>query len=364
MKNSRSPAGSRQQLGESAVLERTLACTLVVPAHNEASRIGPCLREVGRAFLPPGVHWREWIICDDASVDGTVDEARRAAAAVGFHRLRIMERACRAGKSGVLQGAHAYLLASASPDEVVVLLDADVKPDVETFTELLRPFLDDPDLSVVWGDDRATPTHWRQGPATFQMYLKSAIGQAESQGAVRASGRLCAYRLGSLRDFSWAAHSVADDVQLAWFAATHRLSVRSAWRATVQVTPADTFKDFYVQTYRPRFRKWAPGVEVAGWAQGHPFAGPTRRAVIRGVARAAAGDPLRGLSYLVYRVLAAGIRRISPNAAATIAAEARSTKVPWRESAGAAVTPGGQHHLDGTEPVGLMSSGLTSSDET
>jgi hypothetical protein len=316
--------------------EKKLSCTLVVPARNEESRIGACLREVGATPLPEGAYWREWIICDDASTDGTIVEARKAAASMGFDRLSIRRHENRVRKPLLLQGAHRGLLEHSARDEAVIAMDADVKPEPQTFRALLQPFLDDPKLAVVWGDDRPKRSHRRQRPATFQMELKAAIARAAGPTAARAYGRLFAYRLDSLRDFEWVPHTVADDVQLAWFARAHNLPVWSAWRATVQVTPAETLRDFYIQTYREKFKPPFRDADLAPDAHERTFAGPAKRAILTAGASAVAHDPLGAVAYLMYRIAAEVIRRTHPDGDATSAAVARSTKLPWGEAPGAA----------------------------
>jgi hypothetical protein len=94
--------------------------SVLVPARDEASRIGPCLAAVLDQVSVPDL---EILVLDDGSSDGTADAARRAAG--GDPRVRVLE-----GDplpQGWLGKAHACdQLGRAATGSVLIFLDADV----------------------------------------------------------------------------------------------------------------------------------------------------------------------------------------------------------------------------------------------
>lgn len=242
-------------------------CVLAVPAYNEARRIERCLDAAAASPLPEGWRWRGWVVLDDDSGDGTAELARAWA---GRHRavpVRVRQGGGRAGKAARLQGLHAELVAGDGAGLVVVVADADAPVDPGALRALLEPF-DGPERpAVVWGNDRisgAGPGRWA---SAFQLALTEALGRRLGEGVPRAYGRLFAYRVAALADFGWRPGQV-DDVQLAAFAASAELAVASAWQATVAVTPAGSWADFYRQTYRSYWAEAqgesAPGESATG----------------------------------------------------------------------------------------------------
>lgn len=102
----------------------------LIPAYNEAERIGATLRAAREALaglLPPGSY--ELIVADDGSRDETAARALEAGAD------RVL-RGPRLGKGGALQRA-----AEAARGELFLLLDADLGETAAELTHLLRPVL-------------------------------------------------------------------------------------------------------------------------------------------------------------------------------------------------------------------------------
>lgn len=112
--------------------------SVVVPAFNEATRLGPTLERLG-AFaggLPGGA---EIVVVDDGSTDGTAEILARHPAGVSPW-LRWIRLPANCGKGAALR---AGVLASQGAE--VLLCDADLSTPIEEYTRL-RPYLADAEL--------------------------------------------------------------------------------------------------------------------------------------------------------------------------------------------------------------------------
>lgn len=99
----------------------------VIPAYNEATRIGPVV-ERSKSFVD------EVIVVDDGSTDNTVDVSRQAGATILQHVLN-----CGAG-AATMTGIEA---ARAHGADIVVTLDADGQHESSDIPALLEPVLAD-----------------------------------------------------------------------------------------------------------------------------------------------------------------------------------------------------------------------------
>lgn len=97
----------------------TLRLAIVLPTLDERENVAPLLARIEQALGPRG--W-EAIVVDDASADGTADEARRIARA--DPRLRVIERI---GRRGLSSAAVEGICATAAP--FVAVMDADHQHD-------------------------------------------------------------------------------------------------------------------------------------------------------------------------------------------------------------------------------------------
>ncbi len=103
--------------------ERTVS--VVLPTYNEKGNIGPLLSALRRS-----VPCAELIVVDDASTDGTLDEAR--AALPGDERVRCVARSSDRGlAASILDGIRA------SRGDAVVVMDTDFSHDPELVPVLL-----------------------------------------------------------------------------------------------------------------------------------------------------------------------------------------------------------------------------------
>jgi hypothetical protein len=102
-----------------AVAERV---SILVPARDEAARIGPCIAAL---LASQGLRDVEVLVLDDASTDGTADVVRRVAA--GDPRLTVLDGGSDPVPDGWLGKTWAcHRLARAATGSVLVFVDADV----------------------------------------------------------------------------------------------------------------------------------------------------------------------------------------------------------------------------------------------
>lgn len=111
----------------------TASLTIVVPAFNEASRIGQTLRHL-RDFASAGDHPCDLIVIDDGSTDGTADIVRRFSDPA--LSVRLITTPANRGKGHAVR---AGLLAAAG--ELVLMCDADLSTPLDQFARLV-PWLE------------------------------------------------------------------------------------------------------------------------------------------------------------------------------------------------------------------------------
>jgi glycosyltransferase involved in cell wall biosynthesis len=153
------------------------AFSLVVPAFNEANRIGQSLRDALH-YLETMSPESEFIVVNDGSTDATSEIVREVFAAPGSIATRLIEHSPNRGKgAAVRQG----LLAATKP--IGLFSDADFSTPIEETPKLIEPIAAG-ELDVAFGSralDRRLIGHrqpWRreQGGRVFNLIVRVATG--------------------------------------------------------------------------------------------------------------------------------------------------------------------------------------------
>ena len=151
--------------------------SLVIPAYNEAHRIGQTLTEVLR-YLRAMSDGSEVIVVDDGSTDGTAEIVREVFASAGAVETRLIQRSPNEGKGAAVR---AGLLGATRP--IGLFSDADLSTPIEEAPKLLEPIVAG-ELDVAFGsralDRRLIGTHqaWHreQGGRLFNLVVRTATG--------------------------------------------------------------------------------------------------------------------------------------------------------------------------------------------
>jgi dolichyl-phosphate beta-glucosyltransferase len=153
------------------------AFSLVIPAFNEADRIGQNLRDA-LAYLQGASAESELIVVNDGSTDATSDIVREVFAAPGAISTRLIEQSSNRGKgAAVRQG----LLAATKA--IGLFSDADFSTPIDETPKLIEPIAAG-ELDVAFGSralDRGLIGHrqpWRreQGGRVFNLIVRLATG--------------------------------------------------------------------------------------------------------------------------------------------------------------------------------------------
>jgi dolichyl-phosphate beta-glucosyltransferase len=153
------------------------AFSLVIPAYNEAGRIGQTLR-TALDYLATASAGSEIIVVNDGSTDGTAQVVREVFAASGPVATRLLEHTPNRGKgAAVRQGLLAARL------DIGLFSDADFSTPVEEAPKLIEPIASG-ELDVAFGSralDRSLigqrqPWRREQGGRVFNLIVRLATG--------------------------------------------------------------------------------------------------------------------------------------------------------------------------------------------
>src|SRR5829696_3869684 len=233
--------------------------SVVIPARDEAARIGPCL--AGLAGDPDVL---EVVVVDDGSSDGTA----AIAAAAGARVIAGARRADWVGKPWALQQG-----LEAARGEIVVALDADTRPR-PGLVGALAAALDDADL--VTAGARFATAGWVHPAMLATLVYRFGPADAPAPAArLVANGQVTAVRREALLaagGYAAAAGHLTDDVALA------RALARAGWRVVfrdgaalvdVEMTPSEWARSIALADVTSR--RWlAADVAVVWLVQGLP----------------------------------------------------------------------------------------------
>ena len=162
--------------------------TVVVCAHNEADRIGPCLEALSSQTFDDSR--RQIILVDDRSTDGTGDIARSWTDRLPLTVLEVEEGMLACPKKNALA-----LALEASTGDLILMTDADCTPAPGWVTSTVAAFGEG--TGAVIGSAPLTDTGGRWTPLfVFQSMLVNALaaGSAGIGFPLACSGRNLAYR--------------------------------------------------------------------------------------------------------------------------------------------------------------------------
>jgi hypothetical protein len=148
------------------------------------------------------------------------------------------------------------------------------------------------------------------------MCAVTSFAKAAGEKSARAYGRFFAYRIGSLKGFTWNEDGGLDDLQLLNFIVTNSVPCQSVWTATVNVTPAGNYRDFHYQT-----TKWRLAAPQA-------IREKTRLRFWLAPMRVAAKHPHWAVAYVVARIAAIIQHKMNPVASGQNWVPPKSTKTP------------------------------------
>ena len=151
--------------------------SLVIPAYNEAGRIGQTLRQA-LAYLQSNSPESELIVVNDGSTDSTPQVVRDIFAAAGGVETRLLEHSPNRGKGASVREG---LLAATRP--IGLFSDADLSTPIEEAPKLISPIAAG-ELDVAFGSralDRGLIGNrqtWRreQGGRVFNLIVRVATG--------------------------------------------------------------------------------------------------------------------------------------------------------------------------------------------
>ena len=151
--------------------------SLVIPAFNEAHRIGQTLIEALR-YLQSMSDGSEVIVVDDGSTDGTSDVVREVFTSAGTLETRLIQQSPNHGKGAAVR---AGLLAATRP--IGLFSDADLSTPIEEAPKLLEPIVAG-ELDVAFGSralnrgliGNRQAWHREQAGRVFNLVVRAATG--------------------------------------------------------------------------------------------------------------------------------------------------------------------------------------------
>jgi cellulose synthase/poly-beta-1,6-N-acetylglucosamine synthase-like glycosyltransferase len=245
--------------------------SVLVPAYNEHTTIGPAVRSLAQSRHPGGV---EVVVVDDASTDGTAE----AVEALGLPNVRVV-RVPGGGKATALNTG-----AALARHDLLVMVDADTVVRSDSVNRLVQPFAD-PAVGAVAGNVKVGN---RRGILGRWQHIEYVIGfnldrrLYDTFGCIPTiPGALGAFRRQALADAGGLSRdTIAEDTDLTM--AVHRAGWQVVYQeSAVSYTEAPaTLAQLWKQRYR-----WSYGIMQSIWKHRHAVVerGPSGRFGRRGL---------------------------------------------------------------------------------
>ncbi len=226
-----------------------LAYTIVIPTYNEINRLPwllASLQSLSSVVASQGFVLEECLVIDGASTDGTPQLAENWSKGNLDFPLRVICENERMGKALSLN----HIFESKLTTDIVVVMDADIRLGKDSQQALLSHFVNNSELAVVWGTALPDRQNLTCAASAFQMQLTRSFRQHLAADSVVSIGFFWAARISRLGSFRYNSEQLADDTQLSHYVNEHRLQCVQDPDCVIYLTPASSFKDFYLQTYR------------------------------------------------------------------------------------------------------------------
>jgi cellulose synthase/poly-beta-1,6-N-acetylglucosamine synthase-like glycosyltransferase len=224
--------------------------SVVIPAFNESTTIGPAVRSLALSAH----HDVEVVVVDDASTDGTAD----VVAALGLDNVRVV-RVPPGGKATALNTG-----AALARHDLLVMVDADTVVDPDSIHRLVQPFAD-PAVGAVAGNVKVGN---RRGILGRWQHIEYVIGfnldrrLYDTFGCISTiPGALGAFRRQALVDAGGLSlDTIAEDTDLTM--AIHRAGWQVVYEesALAYTEAPATLSQLWKQRYR-----WSYGIMQAIW---------------------------------------------------------------------------------------------------
>jgi glycosyltransferase involved in cell wall biosynthesis len=274
--------------------KRTPDLAVIIPAHNEAPRLGACLDSIREAVEYAAGTDAEVIVVDDQSTDETSDAARA-------HGARAIRQSSRLG-----QMAACSLGVVNSSASLLFFVDADCRVDKGAFSALLRGFAR-PAVGVVAA--RSEPGSWlATGSLVERSAMFSAIVLHETKSRLVNHDFLPIGRLFALRRDAWQA---GDDQQRPCDRIYASRARRAGWEisyapeALVYYEPVGTYDEFRSAYIRAALTH-ARARLASEWAEPLP-----RGVVCRAAFASLRRQPLSAAAWLALRTRLWGERAVA-----------------------------------------------------
>ena len=183
---------------------------VLIPAHNEEEGIVRTIRSVHACDYPKN-QLEIYVIADNCT-DHTAEGARKAGAKV-FERFDTVHRGKGQALDWFLKNSQEIYCHS----EIIVIVDADVAPDINFLREMASSFTG-PDVRAVQGFNSVSnfDAGWRPAliDAAFNVFCHLRMaGSFRLSGTASLKGNGMAFRTEMLTKYGWPCHSIVEDME-------------------------------------------------------------------------------------------------------------------------------------------------------